>query len=81
MSDIDCPFESVKSAIAFSSRDFSLSNHDAWVYGIIVGWEECLDEICDKHGWNEETKERLRQLRISWEKMENEFAKKQREQK
>ena len=66
---VECPLESIERAIAFSSRDFNEYNRDAWVYGIVMGWDESLDEVCKKHGWTEDTKERLKRLRLSWKNL------------
>lgn len=56
------PFESLVRSMAFASKDWSIDSRDAWVYGIICGWDEALDEICVQHGWSQEAKDRLRKL-------------------
>jgi hypothetical protein len=73
------PLDSLESTLAFDSRDWSLSRRDAWIYGIICGWEiedpdplegetedDAVNEICQKHGFN---KKRLKQLRKNYIKL------------
>lgn len=56
-------FDSLKTAITTSANDFSLHKGDAWIYGLVVGWGECLDKICNQFGWDEATKIRLMKYR------------------
>lgn len=71
------PLDSLESTLAFDSRDWSLSKRDAWIYGIICGWEnedplegetedDAVNEICEKHGFD---KKRLKQLRKNYLKL------------
>lgn len=64
------PFENLHRTLVTSSRNHSLDHRDAWIYGIIVGWEDgeddpdsALMEVADRHGWSLATVERLRDLR------------------
>ncbi len=77
------PLDSLRSAIVFDARDWSIGKIDSWIYAIVVGWEnedplegetedDALNEICDKHGWD---KERLKILRKNFISMEAESAK------
>lgn len=60
MSEIWCPLESIETAIAVSVRDWSENNRDAWIYGIVFGWEEdSMQEMIKKHHWSKETVQRL----------------------
>ena len=52
--------DSLYSAMVFDSRDWSTCNRDAWLYAIVVGQEDALDEIADNHGWSDESKSRLK---------------------
>lgn len=56
------PFESLRNAIAVHPRSWSADHRDAWIYGVIVGWGDALDEVAAKHGWNEAAVNRLRAL-------------------
>ena len=71
------PLKSLERTIATDSRDWSQSRGDAWIYGIVLGWEneeplegegedDALDEICKKHGFD---KDHLKQLRRNYKKM------------
>ena len=67
--DIDA-FESLRNAIAFSSRDWSKDPTDAWVYGVLVGWGDALPEVAASMGWNDAAVTRLRLLRATFELVE-----------
>lgn len=54
---------SMHGVIAQSPRDWSLNGYDAWIYGIFAGWGDCLDEIAERHRWDDENKKRLQELR------------------
>jgi len=73
------PLESLERALAFDSRDWSQNKRDAWIYGIICGWEnedslpgekedDAVDEICEKHGFD---KVRLKELRKNYLKIKS----------
>lgn len=63
--------------LATDSRDWGRTRGDAWLYGVLVGWdceddhdheqEHCeggaLDEVAEEHGWNAAQRTRLRELR------------------
>jgi regulator of replication initiation timing len=58
---------SLRIAIATSARDYSLSEADAWVYGVIFGWGplddrrdmDAMPGVAARHGWSDETQQRL----------------------
>ncbi len=56
------PIESLRSAIAFDPRDWSVDSTDAWIYGVIVGWDDAISVLASQHRWTAETVERLRIL-------------------
>ena len=58
----ECPWESLRLALAQSSRDWSTAGVDAWIWGIVHGWGEALDDVAARHGWDAETVARLRRL-------------------
>lgn len=59
-------FGSIDKCLAFSSRDHGLYRGDAWIYGIVCGWEhgdsKAMDEMAARHGWDAESVARLRKL-------------------
>ena len=60
----DNPFESIRATMSFSSRDWSANHRDAWLWGIVFGWDgDAMPEMVDKHGWNDHTVQRLKKLR------------------
>lgn len=64
-------------ALTTDSRDWSLGRGDAWIYGILVGWdceevhdheyEFCaggaLGSVAERHGWTAATVSQLKDLR------------------
>lgn len=63
MSEPECPAESMRNIMAFSVRDWGQNGEDAWLWGIVMGWDDyCLRELQDKHGWSPEGIDRLKWL-------------------
>lgn len=67
--------ESLRNLLAFSSKDWGATREDAWIYGIVFGWdtepEDLVDdeasdaamvELAAKHGWDDGEVTRLRGL-------------------
>lgn len=67
------PRESLKSAIVFSADDWGASRALAWVYGIVVGWDDedgnddAMVELAAKFGWDATGVARLRRLHAAFE--------------
>lgn len=60
--------ESIKSCLAFHSRDWFVNSRDAWLYGIVHGWDdETLAEAQVKFGWTPETVARIKRLHKEFE--------------
>ena len=80
MSDINCginPFESLECTIAFDVKGWEADMRSAWIYGIILGWddEECSKEFKAKFGWDDTTIERLKKLRGNYLKAKELYEK------
>jgi hypothetical protein len=67
------PFASIVTSIATHSRDYGNDPTDAWVYGIVCGWDDepdddsrVMEELAEKHGWTEADVARLRRLRTKY---------------
>jgi hypothetical protein len=61
--------DSLGTVMATDPRDWSLSSRDAWVYAIILGWDDhSLNEVAKRHNWDSSTKKRLREMRALWVK-------------
>jgi hypothetical protein len=56
------PMESIYDTIVFDSKDFSLNKRDAWLYGIVVGWDKAYEELKLKHKWTDEEVARNKRL-------------------
>lgn len=62
------PFESLRDLMVFSAKDWSLTPEEAWLYGIIVGWDDrALADLRERFkgsnkAWAEEDTERLKRL-------------------
>lgn len=66
------PLRSVATVIATSSKDWSLHPGDAWIWGIVNGWNrEALAEVSARHRWTAEDLDRLERLRAKWIELES----------
>lgn len=74
------PMAALHDAIAFSSRDFAEDRFEAWIYGIVVGWDDeddetgdggAMDEVAAKVGWTTQQVATLRKLRTRWRHIES----------
>jgi hypothetical protein len=56
-------FASLETAIACHSRDWAAHRRDAWIYGIVCGWDDAsLVELEQKFLWGSDETERLKEL-------------------
>ena len=67
-----CPLECLRDTIVSDSLDYGSHWRLAWIYGIAVGWddESLLEFEKDFTDWDREASNRLRELRLSWIKIE-----------
>ena len=49
--------------MASDSRDWSQDKRDAWIYGIVFGWDEAFDEVANRHKWSIADQNRLKYMR------------------
>ena len=57
------PLESIANAMAFSVSDWSLEKRDAWIYGIVLGWDDAaMKEMQQKFGWPDSECQRLNRM-------------------
>ena len=57
------PFESLRGVLVGHSRDWSTHRRDAWLYGIVVGWDSAIEDVQRTHGWPDAEVSRLKRLR------------------
>lgn len=69
--------ESIKRTIAFDVRDWSEDRRSAWIYGIIFGWGEALEEVKTKFRWTDEDVERLNRYHNEWGRLLEQLADKE----
>ena len=69
--------ESIKMAIAFDVRDWSEDRRSAWIYGIVFGWDEALEEVKTKFRWTDEDVERLNRYHNEWDRLLNQITNKE----
>lgn len=60
------PGRSLRGTMATDPRDWSLCKRDAWIYGIVVGWVDCWEEIARKHDWSASDLARLIELHVAF---------------
>ena len=70
LADLSEALVSIATALAFVPYDTSAHHRDAWIYGVLLGWGETLDEVAKMHNWNEETRGRLIRYRRIIEKVQ-----------
>jgi hypothetical protein len=69
------PLKSLAFAVALHSRDWALHHRDAWIWGIVQGWDEdSLRELARQHRWEPETVERLKLLHRRFIELEKEMV-------
>ena len=62
-------FASAADVMASHSRDWGAESRDAWLWGIIIGWDdESLAELEQKFAWNPESIQRLKRYRRAIER-------------
>jgi hypothetical protein len=60
-------FESLENCVAHHVRDWSLNKRDAWIFGIVCGWDdESFEELVERHKWTPEAVERLKKLHANF---------------
>lgn len=72
------PLLSIGDAIAFDSGDWGLTRAMAWIYGIVLGWDDeddpsdngAMDEVARKFDWSPEAVARLRRLHERFAELE-----------
>lgn len=69
------PIKSLQTTLTCSSKDWTTTKYDAWVYGILVGWDwVTLEKLARKFGWGKEESSRLRYLRDKFSTIEKDYA-------
>ncbi|MYS16126.1 hypothetical protein [Streptomyces sp. SID4982] len=75
--DLADVLEWLRSAVVSSGRDYAYNSSDAWIFGVLVGWEceeshehgptckaeTLLSTLAKTHGWREDYVARLREHR------------------
>ena len=60
---MDASKTSLYDLLVFSARDWSADATDAWIYGIIVGWNDAsLKLLREKFAWGEIETDRLKAM-------------------
>lgn len=66
------PIRSIEQLLALDSRDWSITRGDAWLWGIVKGWDDndpdlsAMDAVARKHSWTPHEIARLRTLHQGW---------------
>lgn len=76
--DTDDPRQALRDLLAFSSRDWAAVKGDAWLWGIVFGWDSddddddglnAMTEVAARHRWDEHDVARLRRLHENFERL------------
>jgi hypothetical protein len=73
--DTDDPIRALSDMLVFNSRDWGANKADAWLWGIILGWddldedESAMDELAERHGWDQNDIARLRRLHENFRRL------------
>jgi len=63
------PLQALTKSYSTSSKDMGKSKFDAWIYGIVVGWDDdSYDELSVKHSWSKEDVEYNKLLHKNYRK-------------
>lgn len=58
---------SVETAFATDPRDWSINATDAWLWGIVLGWDRgAMVEVAARHRWSAEDVTRLHALHAAY---------------
>ena len=64
------PLKSLRNTVVFGAKDWSVDKRDAWIYGIIVGWnDESLENLAKKYHWSPEHIQRLKRLNARFKQL------------
>jgi adenylate cyclase len=64
------PMDAVERCLAFHVRDWSTESRDAWLYGVVCGWNAAaMRELVEAHGWTPDQVKRLKQQHAAWKKL------------
>ena len=71
---------SLRETVIFAPRDWALNKSDAWIYGIVCGWDdgedglEAMREVATEHGWSADDVARLKRLHAQFAEASRELA-------
>ena len=51
--------------MAFDARDWGQNKRDAWLYAVLIGWGDALQEVAERHGWDAPTVTRIKRMQRS----------------
>ena len=75
------PLESLRAALAFSSNEWAESRAGAWVWGIVLGWDDedepdsdAMAEVAARYRWAPEVVARLRRLHEAFNRLGGDAA-------
>lgn len=67
--EMNC-LESIECTIAFDVKDWSVDRRNAWIYGIVFGWDEdSLKTLSFRFHWDSKDIDRLKRYHYQWENL------------
>lgn len=68
------PLTAIGDALAFGVDDWGATRAKAWIYGIVLGWDdESIDDLAKQHRWTPNQVRRLRALHERFVDIEREM--------
>lgn len=71
MVDVAEAVDSMAGTLAGMPHDMAQDRSWAWLYGIVLGWDEVAPSIAKRHEWHDYTAERMVRYNVSVEKLIN----------
>ena len=77
------PLTSLRESIVLAANDWSQSRAEAWVYGIVVGWDpdpddepdeddgDVMGDLAERFGWSDAQVARLRRLHDAFRRLDS----------
>ena len=59
----------LRNKCAFTSRDMGADWPEAFTYAVVMGWDDAMSEVAERHGWDAELVAFLRRTHRNFERL------------